>query len=45
VLSGPGYGLEEAALAAIKKFRFRPAVKNGERVSTEIKYTYTFELN
>lgn len=45
VLSGPGYGLEEAALAAIKKFRFRPAVKGGERVSTEIKYTYTFELN
>ena len=44
VVSGPGYGLDDAALKAILRFRFKPAVKNGETVSTEIKYRYTFEL-
>jgi len=45
VLSGPGYGLDEAALSAVRRFRFKPAIKNGEAVSTEIKYTYTFWLD
>ncbi|HEY0093275.1 MAG TPA: TonB family protein, partial [Archangium sp.] len=42
VLSGPGYGLEEAARKALLRFRFKPAIKGGEAVSTEMKYTYTF---
>ena len=45
VLSGPGYGLDEAALKAIWKFKFHPATKNGEPVSTEMKYAYTFLLD
>jgi len=45
IVSGPGHGLDEAARDAIRKFRFRPAVKNGEPVSTELKYSYTFLLD
>lgn len=45
VLDGPGYGLNEAALAAIKRFKFKPAYKAGEAVSTDMKYNYTFLLD
>ena len=45
VLNGPGYGLDEAAAAAMKRAKFRPAVKGGEAVETEIKYTYVFVLD
>ena len=34
VLSGPGYGMEEAALESIYRFKFKPAVKDGEPVAT-----------
>jgi len=45
VLKGPGNGLNDAALEAIRKFKFRPAMKGGQPVSTEIKYKYTFQLD
>ncbi|MBK7859226.1 MAG: energy transducer TonB [Archangiaceae bacterium] len=45
VLSGPGYGLDEAAREAIKRFKFKPALKAGEAVSTTITYNYTFLLD
>jgi protein TonB len=45
VLSGPGYGLDEAARKALLRFRFQPARKGGEPVSTEMKYSYTFLLD
>ncbi|WP_223641238.1 energy transducer TonB [Corallococcus sp. EGB] len=45
VVSGPGYGLDEAARDAILRFRFKPAIKGGEAVSTEMKYAYTFLLD
>ncbi len=45
VVSGPGYGLNEAAAAAMKRFRFKPAMKNGEAVSTSFIYTYTFLID
>jgi protein TonB len=45
IVSGPGYGLNEAARDAIKRFRFKPAFKGGEAVSTEMKYSYTFLLD
>jgi periplasmic protein TonB len=45
VISGPGYGLNEAAREAIKRFRFKPAFKGGEAVSTEMTYAYTFLLD
>lgn len=45
VLSGPGHGLNEAALDAFRRFRFKPAIKSGQPVSTEMKYKYTFSLD
>ena len=45
IVSGPGYGLDEAARDAIRQFKFKPAIKNGEAVSTELKYSYTFLLD
>ncbi|RKH44225.1 energy transducer TonB [Corallococcus sicarius] len=45
VISGPGYGLDEAARDAIRRFRFKPAIKGGEAVATEMKYSYTFLLD
>jgi protein TonB len=43
-ISGPGHGLDEAALGAAKKFRFKPATYHGEAVATEIRYVYSFEI-
>lgn len=45
VISGPGYGLNEAAKLALKKFRFKPAMKAGEAVGYTFIYTYTFLLD
>lgn len=45
VIKGPGYGLDEAAREAVKRMRFRPAMKGGEAVATNIIYTYTFLLD
>lgn len=45
VISGPGYGLNEAAREALKKFRFKPATKGGESVGYTFVYTYTFLLD
>lgn len=44
VVSGPGFGLNEAASLAISQFRFVPAkVKTGS-VAAKIRYTYRFVL-
>jgi protein TonB len=45
IVKGLGYGLDEAARTALMRFRFKPAMKNGEAVSTEMKYSYTFVLD
>ena len=37
-----GYGLEEAALAAARRFRFRPARRGGEPVSSTFTLTFSF---
>lgn len=37
-----GYGLEEAALAAAQRARFRPATANGEPVATQTVITFRF---
>jgi TonB family protein len=42
--SGGGYGLNEAALAAVRKWRFRPAVKEGKRVKVWMTYPIVFKL-
>ena len=45
VISGPGYGLNEAAREALRRFRFKPATKGGENVGYTFVYTYTFLLD
>jgi protein TonB len=45
VVSGPGYGLDEAAKEALLGARFRPATKGGLPVATDIHWKYTFALN
>jgi protein TonB len=45
VISGPGYGLNEAAREALRRFRFKPATKGGEAVGYTFIYTYTFLLD
>ncbi|HEY0882950.1 MAG TPA: TonB family protein [Archangium sp.] len=45
ILSGPGYGLNEAARDALKKFKFKPALKGGSPIGYELLYTYTFLLD
>jgi len=44
VLSEPGSGLGEAARRGALRFRFSPALLEGEAVETEIRFTYTFVL-
>lgn len=44
VLSGPGYGLDEAARAAMFRFRFKPALKGGVAVGSTLRYSYVFDL-
>lgn len=45
VLRGLGYGLDEAAVRALKEqCRFSPAEVNGEKVVTTIRYSFSFVL-
>jgi protein TonB len=45
VLRRAGHGFDEAALNAIRRFKFKPGLTGTEPVSTEIIYTYTFVLD
>ncbi len=45
LLQGCGYGFDQAAINAAKKFLFRPATEGGESVATEIMYNYRFFLD
>ena len=44
VISGLGYGLDEAAVNAMKQFEFEPARVQDQKVAVKIRYTYRFEL-
>lgn len=44
IVSGPGFGLNESAIEALKKFEFQPAQKGAESVAVKIRYTYRFKL-
>lgn len=45
LVDGPGFGLNEAALKAIYKFEFHPAVVDKKSVAVKIRYAYRFVLN
>lgn len=42
VLEGPDSGLHAAALGAIHRFRFKPALKDGQPVAFTMVYRFTF---
>lgn len=42
---GPGFGLNEAAMAAIYNFEFTPAIVGDKAVAVKIRYAYRFILN
>jgi TonB family protein len=44
VISGPGYGLNKSALAAIKQFEFSPAEINGKPASVSLPFTMSFSM-
>ncbi|MEQ1876229.1 MAG: TonB family protein [Bdellovibrionia bacterium] len=44
LVSGPGYGLNEAAVAAAKDFRFSPARVGENNVPVVIRYSYKFVI-
>lgn len=44
LINGPGYGLNEAAVDAMKNFRFRPARVQDKPVAVEIQFAYNFVL-
>ena len=44
LVKGPGFGLNEAAVDAVKKFEFEPAHVQAEAVAVKIRYTYRFVL-
>ena len=45
VIESLGYGLDEAALVAIRQFAFSPGFKDGKIVKAQIKYRYKFRLD
>lgn len=44
VLGHVGYGLDEAALGAVRKYRFSPARRGGKVVSVRMRWVVRFEL-
>ena len=44
VLEPAGYGFDEAALVAVRQFRFEPATVDGEPIPVRITYRYGFQL-
>jgi len=44
VLKGAGHGLDEAAVAGVRNYRFSPATKDGRPVRVRMQYTMQFRL-
>jgi general secretion pathway protein A len=42
--AGSNYGLDQAAVAAVKRWKFTPAVQNGKRVRVWVSYPILFKL-
>lgn len=45
MVTGPGHGLNESAIEALKQFEFSPAQKGSTSVAVKIRYTYRFKLD
>jgi TonB family protein len=45
VISTPGYGLDEAAAAAARQFRFKPARSDGQAVASQVIYEQKFVVS
>jgi TonB family protein len=45
ILKSPHSALSEAVVEAVKQFKFRPLVKNGQAVGTKMQQQFTFNLN
>jgi len=44
VVSGLGHGLDEAAIDAVKQFKFTPAMRSGQAVSVKMEIVISFNL-
>ncbi len=44
LVQGPGFGLNEAALSAVRRFQFQPARVEQKPVAVRIRYSYRFVL-
>lgn len=44
LVEGPGFGLNEAAIQAIRNFKFKPATVQDKPVAVKIRYAYQFVL-
>ncbi len=44
LVSGPGHGLNEAALAAVRRFQFKPAKVGAQAVAVRTRFIYNFVL-
>lgn len=44
IVEGLGWGCDEVAMNAVKRFRFKPALKEGRAVSVELRETIYFKL-
>jgi len=44
LISGPGFGLNEAAITAVRGVKFKPAKLEQQSVAVKIRYTYRFIL-
>src|SRR5262249_29472235 len=44
VVRALGFGLDESAIAAVRQWRFRPSMRNGEAVATNLNIEVNFNL-
>jgi protein TonB len=44
ILRGVGMGLDDKALAAVKQYRFKPAIENGKPVPVELNVEVNFQI-